>query len=60
MILLDGTCVINETMLTGETTPVIKTAVYRKSKAKISRPNQKTCRPNTTSFRARSACTPRP
>jgi P-type E1-E2 ATPase len=36
MILLDGTCVINETMLTGETTPVIKTAVQRKSKIRIS------------------------
>jgi P-type E1-E2 ATPase len=36
MILLDGTCVINETMLTGETTPVIKTAVPRRSKIKIS------------------------
>ena len=37
MILIDGTCVINETMLTGETTPVIKTAVPRKSKTKISK-----------------------
>lgn len=37
MLLLDGTCVINETMLTGETTPVIKTAVARKSRTKISR-----------------------
>ena len=36
MILIDGTCVINETMLTGETTPVIKTAVYRKDNTKIS------------------------
>lgn len=37
MILIEGSCVINETMLTGETTPVIKTAVDRNSKVKISK-----------------------
>ena len=35
MILLEGTCVINETMLTGESTPVIKTSINKKAKTKI-------------------------
>jgi P-type E1-E2 ATPase len=35
MILIEGTCVINETMLTGESTPVIKTSINKRSKVKI-------------------------
>ena len=39
MILLEGTCVINETMLTGESTPVIKTSINKKAKTKIGKYN---------------------
>jgi cation-transporting ATPase 13A3/4/5 len=61
MILLDGTCVINETMLTGETTPVIKTAVPRRSKVKISNQNnqinlKRICLRNTIYFLGRFVC----